>query len=73
VARIGHLQASGSTALSVGTTSIYTTTLTNNGALCRMAGVANTWSVSSGTNGSGVAISVWGAAVDIDYLIAYKR
>lgn len=67
-----HSEA-GTTTVNVNTMSVYTTRLTNNGATCGMTGVAASWSVASTSNGSGAAISVWGASVDIDYLIAYKR
>lgn len=64
-------QVFGNAALTANHTIVYTARVNNTGASCGAAG--QSWSRSSGANGTGVALSVWGAAVDIDYLVAYKR
>ncbi len=61
----------GASALKVTHSIVYTAKLSGGGVTCN-AGAA-TWSRTSNAGGTGVAISVWGAGVDIDYLIAYKR
>jgi hypothetical protein len=52
-------------------TMMYTARLAAGGVTCSLG--TNSWSRTSSASGTGVALSVWGAAVDIDYLVAYKR
>ncbi len=64
-------QSAGPSALKANYTMVYTARLGGGGVTC--AAATNRWSRSSGAQGTGVALSVWGASVDIDYLVAYKR
>lgn len=61
----------GNTTLAAGTSAVYRATMTINGATCYSGN--QTWSVSSSSSYRGAALSVWGASVDLDYLVAYKR
>jgi hypothetical protein len=64
-------QRFGNVSLAAGATSVYTTRLVSGAVTCSTG--ATSWSRTSSFNGTGVAFSVWGASVDIDYLVAYKR
>jgi hypothetical protein len=62
---------SGDGNLAVGGSSVYTARLVSGGVVCTDG--TTEWSRNSSFNDGGVAFSVWGAAVDIEYLVAYKR
>lgn len=64
-------QIGGNSALKAGNSIVYTARLSGGGAGCAVAG--QSWTRTSPAAGTGVALSVWGASVDIEYLVAYKR
>lgn len=57
--------------LTAGTVAIYQTKLVSNAVECRSG--TETWTRANNSPYGGVALSVWGAAVDFEYLVAYTR